>query len=1351
MVELKLLGTPQILRNGQPITTLSAAKSQALLFYLAVTGRPHSRLALAELFWPEKSEADALANLRQALYHLRNALPDALEMNRLTVALNPALPCQVDAVLFEQEVGEANPLVVRQRAVERYTGEFLAGFSVEEAAPFTEWTVVTRERLHRLATAALHQIVATFVLQRDRALGLSYANRWLALEPWREEAQHAKLQLLAWQEEGQAAPAQRERQQDWGQAPDIAIFYGRQAELTQLAQWIVAERSRVVTILGMGGMGKTALAARLAHTIADHFDFVIWRSLLNAPPLVELLRSLIPFLSRQQITQVPATLDEQLALLLRLLRQQRCLLVLDNAESIMQSAHDLGARAGYYRAGYEAYGQLFKRLGESQHQSCLLLTSREQPHDMTRLERSSSLIRTLPLRGVTGGTGQAILQAQGVIGTDAANEQLIQRYSGNPLALLLIAETIQTLYEGDLAAFLTEDAPIFDDIRDVLQQQFARLTAAEQEILFWLAIEREPVTVEQLSANLVQPPPRHLLLEALTSLRRRSLLEKSAALPTTAGENTNSAGGFTLQNVLIEYLTEVLIERVCGEIEAMAPVLLKSHALLKAQAMEYIRQSQVRLLVQPLGKRLQAKIGLSRLTSRLQQLLDELRRQPDRLQSYGGGNIFNCLLHWGADLGQVDFSYLAHLPALNLAHSDLTGSLFTGTFGTVISLAFSPDGAVIAAGLATGQIRLWRTADGQPCGLLEGHTNYVWSVLFSPDGQTLYSCSEDYTIRLWDLRGSFERGVVLHTVRSHTKSVWRLSLTADGRLLASAGADGLLCLWQVNPQSSSPTDFAHLRHTLRGHTAGIRGVAFSPDGGLVASASEDHTVGLWDVQRGVMMARLTDHTGELMAVAFSGDGQWLASGGRDHAVRLWHLPTLISPAPLAQPTAAGAVQVLTGHPQPITFLAFSPDSTLLASSSYDPTIRLWAVRTGEDPHAAGQAHSYLTLQAHVATVNAVVFSPDGKQLASGGEDQTVRLWEPTRGQLIRTLRGHLQRVIAVAFAPDGARVAAACQDHKVRVWHLPSKTMIGVLHGHNQDVKGVAFSPDSETIASCSSDQTIHLWNVRTGQSRAILRGHTALVRWVVFSPDGTVLASTSSDSTVRLWDARSGELLQILPYRGSVWTVAFSPDGQTLAYGGTARTICLWHRQSNEQTLLLQGHDHWVTSLAFTSDGRRLVSGSGDGTARVWNLQTGEAIHTLRQHRSWVYGVAIAPHDTLLASASNDQTVCLWALDSGQLRHVLHGHTDEVISVAFDPRPSALPLLCSGSSDETLKLWDAERGICLETLRAPGPYEDMNITGATGITEAQKAALKALGAVDHASALSLAAVSTRHSIHRLA
>ncbi|NIV46293.1 MAG: AAA family ATPase, partial [Gammaproteobacteria bacterium] len=619
---------------------------------------------------------------------------------------------------------------------------------------------------------------------------------------------------------------------DWGEAPEIGLFYGREAELAQLAGWLLADRCRLVAILGMGGLGKTALAARLTRQLAGQaegghlagasFERIIWRSLLNAPPLADILPEIVQFLSGQQVTEMPASLDQRLALLLTYLRQQRCLLVLDNLESILQSDE----RAGDYRPGYEDYGQLIRRLGESEHQSCLLLTSRERPQGFRRLEGDTPLVRSLQLAGLAAEAGQQLLQGRGLADVGSTAPALVERYSGNPLALKLIAETIQDLFGGDIDLFLAEETLIFDDIRAVLDQQFARLSPLEREIMIWLAVEREAISAQTIWGNLVYPPARRVFLEALRALQRRSLLERSGV-------------GFTMQNVVTEYTTAHFIEQVCQEIESETLDDFSRHTLLKAQAKDYIRHSQSRLILQPIAAQLVARLSQTGLEERLRRLLATLRAEAPLSPGYAGGNILNLLLHLQSDLRGYDFSRLTvwqaylgglHLPEVNFTQADLAGTVFTDTFGGIYAVAFSPDGQVLAAGTDDGQIRVWQARDGQPLLTCEGHTAAVWAIAFSPDGQTLASGSFDQTVRLWDVR----TGQGLKTLPGHTNAVRSVAFSPDGQTLASGSDDQTVRLWAVRSGQGLKT--------LPGHTAAVSSVAFSPDGQTLASGSEDQTV-----------------------------------------------------------------------------------------------------------------------------------------------------------------------------------------------------------------------------------------------------------------------------------------------------------------------------------------------------------------------------------------------------------------------------------------------------------------------------------------------------------------------------
>ncbi|HXV43309.1 MAG TPA: NB-ARC domain-containing protein, partial [Anaerolineae bacterium] len=597
-------------------------------------------------------------------------------------------------------------------------------------------------------------------------LDLLTAQQWTAQAGY--QFSRAELQDIF---SGQAAVV------DWGETPDLGSFYGREREQETLERWLVADRCRLVAIVGIGGIGKTVLATKVARQVSSHFDYVIWRSLINAPPLTNMLRGWFQVLSQQQLNRWPDHLSEQLELLFDTLRRQRCLLILDNVETIMQQ----GSRAGQYRPGYELYGQLIQRFGDGEHQSCLLLTSRERPQGLARLANDNSLIRFHQLAGLAESAGLAILQGQRLSGPAHVLEGLVEHYSGHPLALKLIAQTIQELFAGDIEAFLREEAVIFDDIRDILDQQFARLSTLERDIMLWLAIEREAVSPQLLRDNLVKSEAGGIFLEALRSLQRRSLLEQQAA-------------GFTLQNVIMEYTTDRLIDQVYSEIISGDISVLLSHALIKAQAKEYVRASQSRLILKPVAERLLAALGQAGLEARLKAILEALRQAEPRQPGYAGGNVLNLLLHLQIKLRDYDFSGLAirqaylaglHVPDLNVAGAHLAGALFTDTFGPTFSVAFSPNGKVLAAATAEGQIRLWRVTDGQPLLTCEGHIGGVFSVAFSPDGRLLASGSPDGTVRLWDV----DTGQSLQTLAGHSHLVRSVAFSPDGCLLASGSFD----------------------------------------------------------------------------------------------------------------------------------------------------------------------------------------------------------------------------------------------------------------------------------------------------------------------------------------------------------------------------------------------------------------------------------------------------------------------------------------------------------------------------------------------------------------------------------
>ncbi|MFN6480031.1 NB-ARC domain-containing protein [Nostoc sp. DedQUE07] len=1103
---------------------------------------------------------------------------------------------------------------------------------------------------------------------------------------------------------------------DWGEAIFNSAFYGRVEELITLEQWILNENCQLVALLGIGGIGKTALSVKFAQKIQDNFEYVIWRSLREAPPVKIILGNLIQFLSDEQETEsnLPESFSDRVSRLLYYLQNYRCLVFLDNAESILRS----GSRAGLYREGYEEYGELLRRVGEATHQSCLVLTSREKPREIAFLEGQALPVRSLPLSGLKVAEGQEILKLKGLSAAEDEWKLMIERYAGNPLALKIVATTIQDIFDGNMSDFLQQDTAVFGDIRDILEQQFERLSDLEKEIMYWLAINREPMALPELRNDIISPVAPAKLLEAVESLGRRSLIEKASlrdparsllsrrgTLMPTPTLIEKSKALFTLQPVVMEYMTSRLIEEVCEEIVTQNIDLFRRHALIKATGKDYVKDIQVRLILKPVIDGLLYDLRSKKnIESQLTQILATLREESPLEPGYTAGNILNLLCYLETDLSGYDFSYLTvwqadlrnvNLHNVNFAHANLSKCVFAETIGGIHSVAFSPDGKFLATGDTNNEIRLYQVVDGKQLLTCKGHKGWIWPVTFSPDGCVLASGSDDQTVKLWDTSS----GQCLATLEGHSGGIWSVSFSSDGKMLASGSEDTTVRLWDVG----SGQCIKILQVSSR-----VWAVAFSPDSTILASGNDDHTVKLWDISVGQCIKTLLGHTHRVQSVAFSLDGS-LASGCHDQTLRVWNI------------SSGQCLQILQGHTDLINSVAFSLDGRKLASGSDDQTVKLWDVSTGG---------CIKTLKGHGSKVWSVAFNPNGTTLASGSDDQTVKLWDLSTGGCLKTFQGYCNGIWSVTFNPQGTMLASGSSDQTVRLWDASTGQCLKTLRGHSNRVTSVSLNPDGSILASGSEDLTVKLWDINTSKCLKTLHGHSNRILSVAFSPNGTMLASGSEDQTIRLWDVSTGQCLRILEGQTHrVWSVAFSPDSHTLVCGCHDQTVRLWDVITGQCLRILQGHTDWIWSVAFSPDGTTLVSSSGDQTVKLWNVSTGLCLKTLYGHTNCVYSAAFSMDGCTLASGSGDQTVKLWDVSTSNCEKTLSAHTKLTWSVAFNPKGNTL---ASSSEDGTIKLWDILTGECLKILFSSRPYEAMNVTAITGVTLATITTLKALGAVEY-------------------
>lgn len=388
-----------------------------------------------------------------------------------------------------------------------------------------------------------------------------------------------------------------------------------------------------------------------------------------------------------------------------------------------------------------------------------------------------------------------------------------------------------------------------------------------------------------------------------------------------------------------------------------------------------------------------------------------------------------------------------------------------------------------------------------------------------------------------------------------------------------------------------------------------------------------------------------------------------------------------------------ALVVQTGHSNEVRTVGFSPDGKLLASGSADNTIKIWDVATGTELR---------TLLGHQKEVLSLSFSPDGKILASGSIDRTIRLWEIVSGHEVRmtTLPESTGFVSSVAFSPDGKTLASGSYDARVSLWDVATGMELRRLTGHSSEVNSVAYSPDGKLLASASADRTIKLWEVSSGQLIHSLLGHSGEILSIAMSPDGRTLASAGADQTVKLWDVLTGgELHTLTGHTDIVKAVSFSRNGKFLASGSRDESIKLWDVATGQGVRLFQGHSSVLTCLALSPDSRVIASGNRDASIKLWDVGAGTESRTLKAHMQEVDSVAFSPGGRTLASVTGNNVIKLWDVATGRELRNLSGTSMKrhSVNVVFSLGGKVLAGL---SDDQTIKLWDVATGNELRTFK---------------------------------------------------
>lgn len=554
----------------------------------------------------------------------------------------------------------------------------------------------------------------------------------------------------------------------------------------------------------------------------------------------------------------------------------------------------------------------------------------------------------------------------------------------------------------------------------------------------------------------------------------------------------------------------------------------------------------------------------------------------------------------------------------------------------VSSAQYFPNGEALATGAGDNSVRIWNATAGTQLAALTP-TGRVGTLAVSPDGRLIATGSMGNEIQIWQLShgqdGTMSAGDgPVATLKGHQTAVAALAFSPDGQLLASGDAFGRARLWKRSSNGWEPL------HELVGHSEGITAIRFAPDGQRVITASDDHTCGQWSVATGEEIRELVlKHTKPVASLDLSPDGELALTTSDDGLARLWRL---------ASATLVAQVQSPGG---PFNAVGFSPDaSRAVLTSAHDKRVYLWDLSTATAGNQQVPAVPLLDFSKQNKEVWSAMFAPDGRHvLTMGGTD--AQLWDIDTTKPVVRYSAH-GAVASAAMSPDGKLIATGSWDHSVKIWdEATGRALRKLSQAHAGFVNSVEFSPEGRELLTASDDFTARMWDVATGKPIGEpLTGHTARVLAATYSPDGTRILTVSGDKTARIWDRATHQSLELKGHELAVLCGQFGPDGngdlgQRVITGSQDKKAIIWDVRTGKPLIELAGHTAAVTSVALSPDGTRALTGSQDNTAKLWDATTGKEILSLPGHTQEVTSVSFSPDGLDVLTSSRDGTAIIW------------------------------------------------------------------------------------------------------------
>ncbi|MDE0022355.1 MAG: WD40 repeat domain-containing protein [Candidatus Poribacteria bacterium] len=691
-------------------------------------------------------------------------------------------------------------------------------------------------------------------------------------------------------------------------------------------------------------------------------------------------------------------------------------------------------------------------------------------------------------------------------------------------------------------------------------------------------------------------------------------------------------------------------------------------------------------------------------------------RNGDVLAVAGGVGVWLYDAKTGAEIdllrghtGIVNYvDYSQDGRALLTAGNDKTARLWNAETGalrhifgdpskSVHSAALSPDGRTVATG-ASASIDLWSADTGKHFRTLvgdmrsRGHGRGVYSLAYSPDGKLLASVSDQYDVRIWNA----ETGAQLHYIKG---------IASGGVMLFSPDSQTLVCSGKTYSHVNWPLRIVDPQkgaviRSIYGHTRTIHAAAFSPDGKKLVSGGDDASIRIWDAVTGAPLRMIGKGEDHLYQTAYSPDSKTLiqiASGAGDLYADHIELIRILD-------SESGAlIQTIVGPDQKTNYIIhalYSPNSDEFACRQDDYSIWIFSMR---------ERKALRIIKDQKYGVSTISYSPDGKILASGSYAGPIQLWNPDTGENIRTLHGHANAVGLIVFSRDGRYIASAGRDtDDVWIWDIETGENIQTLEGHGEYAYDVRFSADGKHVVT-KSYNFLRIWNVNTGAQEQTIDGNGKSITEIAYSPDRKEIAvAYTLDGDIKIWSIEKGMFVQTLKgHTKNITALTYSPDGRLLLSGSWDYTVRIWDPDTGKTLHTLKhGHlGHWVDHIDFFPDEDTIATRSNSSVVLLWSAETGEFLRTIPETLQDVHALAYSPDGKIFASHSCQRrlrmggTIDIWSADNGKRLRTIRGHTEGVRSIAFSPDGKQV---ASGGYNGDIRIWDASAGKLLQTTYEP-------------------------------------------------